>query len=140
MEVDKMAKSNVKKEKWIREKVTIKYNVEKKRIGVEVWYENGKLFDVNYGAMNGNILWSNMIHAHLLTVLLKKIKDKAIVEAIIAKEKKTIKEQMAYRDSEIKRMELMMKEHKDQLSSLEKRAKMLEEFNVKGVTHASKKR
>ena len=124
-------KSNVKKEKWVNERVTMKYNVEKKKIGVELYYENGKLRDINYGAMNGNILWSNMIHAHILIGLLKKIKDKAIVEAIVAKEEKVIKEQMAYRASEIKRMELFAKEHTDQLSSLEKRKKMLEEAEKK---------
>jgi hypothetical protein len=126
-----MAKSNVEKKKWVNERVTTKYWVEKKRLGVELFYENGKLRDITYGAMNDNILWANTIHAHLLAGLLGNIKDKSIVNAIVAKEMKIVKEQEGYRKSEVDRMEKMIQGHKKELILCEERTKMLEEFSHK---------
>ena len=127
----KSKRSNVEKKKWVNERVTTKYWVEKKRLGVELFYEDGKLREITYGAMNDNILWANMIHAHLLIGLLKKIKDKKIRDAIIAKEKKIIKEQGGYRRSEVDRLEKTIHDHKQELSLLEKRTKMLDDFYKK---------
>jgi len=124
-------KSNIKKDKWINERILEKYTVNKKKLGVELFYTNGKLQTVTYGTVENNILWANTLPLGILTGLLKKIKSKAVIQAIAAEEVKKIEDNIKYISSEVTRQEKQLKEYKKTIAEYKKRADMLETFAIK---------